>query len=68
MSPTRFPRIVGLLFMVAALWGVNQVEPRIVPSILALLVLYAVLTNVDRFGGLVREGNQSLGGAFARRQ
>lgn len=61
-ASTRVPRVVGLLFLVAVLYGLNQVAPRILPAILGLLVLYAAVTNVGRAEALIGSIDASLGG------
>lgn len=52
MSP-HVPRVVQLLSAVALLVWVNREAPRILPAILALVVLYVALTNVQRAEELV---------------
>lgn len=56
----HLPRIVPILATVALLYLVNQAAPRILPTVLGLLVLYALLANVPRFVALVDSGNAGL--------
>lgn len=52
MAPVRLPRILSLLAVVGVLWYVNSTAPRIVPSVLLLLLLYVALTNITRVEAL----------------
>lgn len=61
-SALHVPRIVGLVFLVAALYGLNMTAPRIVPAIIGLLVLYAALANVGRAESLIAIVDSSLRG------
>jgi hypothetical protein len=54
------PRIVALLASLALLVWVNREAPRILPAILALVVLYAALTNVERAQALIGSAEESL--------
>lgn len=58
--PLHTPRIVGILAVLALLYGANMVAPKIIPAVLGLLVLYALLTNVPRFVTLIDQGQASL--------
>jgi hypothetical protein len=52
MTP-QVPRILVLLSTLAVLVYVNRTAPRILPAVLALLVLYAALTNLPRAQALL---------------
>ena len=55
------PRVVALLASLALLVWVNHSAPRILPAVLALVVLYAALTNLERAQALIESGPAALG-------
>lgn len=59
MTP-QVPRIVSLIAALALLAWVNREAPRILPAVLALVVLYVGLTNVPRVQSLIGGGQASL--------
>lgn len=60
MTP-QVPRIVSLIAALALLAWVNREAPRILPAVLALVVLYAALTNLERAEALLGGGQAALG-------
>ena len=59
MQP-HVPRIIQLLAAIGLLVWVNREAPRILPAMLALVVLYVALTNVERAEELVGMAEDSL--------
>lgn len=60
MTP-QVPRIVSLIAALALLAWVNREAPRILPAVLALVALYAALTNLERAEALLSGGQAALG-------
>jgi hypothetical protein len=65
MTQPQVPRIVVLLVAVGLVLAADRVVPGVVAGVLLLLVLYAVLTNVDRFTALTGQSPAWLRGTYA---